>query len=235
MDETLIIFGNGEETTSNTRTHLGDLEAIVCNDDQLTDDLVAIHPIVDAGYNIHFSSTGGIVDKPSIGHSVPIIRDGRKWLVDLEDLKGIKIKQNPICCYTASITSQVLRLHERMGHPSPEAMCTAITSGAWRNIKLTTDQVRRAMSQNPCLPCILAKKNKPKIQHSEQIESTNLQVGELISGDIIGKIQPPTRDGDIYFYLFVDKKTGYVKAYTAKTKDGFVTPLEDVINHLQKY
>jgi hypothetical protein len=42
MDETLIIFGNGEETTSNTRTHLGDLEAIVCNDDQLTDDLVAI-------------------------------------------------------------------------------------------------------------------------------------------------------------------------------------------------
>ena len=65
MDETLIIFGNGEETTSNTRTHLGDLEAIVCNDDQLTDDLVAIHPIVDAGYNIHFSSTGGIVDKPT--------------------------------------------------------------------------------------------------------------------------------------------------------------------------
>ena len=95
-----------------------------------------------------------------------------------------------------------------MGHPSPEAMCTAIISGAWQNIKLTTDQVRRAMSQNPCLPCILAKKNKPKIQHSEQIELTNLQVGELISGDIIGKIQPPTRDGDIYFYLFVDKKTG---------------------------
>jgi len=122
-----------------------------------------------------------------------------------------------------------------MGHPSPEAMCTAITSGAWQIIKLTTDQVRRAMSQNPCLPCILAKKNKPKIQHSEQIELTNLQVGELISGDIIGKIQPPTRDGDIYFYLFVDKKTGYMKAYTAKTKDGFVTALEDVINHFQKY
>ena len=71
-----------------------------------------------------------------------------------------------------------------MGHPSPEAMCTAITSGAWQIIKLMTDQVRRAMSQNPCLPCILAKKNKPKIQHSEQIELTNLQVGELISGDI---------------------------------------------------
>jgi hypothetical protein len=49
MDETLIIFGNGKETTSTTRMHIGDLEAIVCNDDQLTDDPVAIHPIVDAG------------------------------------------------------------------------------------------------------------------------------------------------------------------------------------------
>ncbi len=77
MDETLLIFGEGEETTSNTRTHIGDLEAIVCDDDQLTDDLIAIRPIVDAGYNIHFSSIDGKVDKPSIGHSVPIIRDGR--------------------------------------------------------------------------------------------------------------------------------------------------------------
>jgi hypothetical protein len=61
MQETMIIFGNGEETTSTTRAHIGDLEAIVCNDNQLTDDLVAIHPIVDAGYDIHLSSKGGIV------------------------------------------------------------------------------------------------------------------------------------------------------------------------------
>ena len=150
-------------------------------------------------------------------------------------MKGIKIKQNRIRCYTASITSQVLRLHERMGHPSSEAMCTAITSGAWQNIQLTADQVRRTMNQNPCLPCILSKKNKPKVQHLQQTDLTNLQVGELISGDIIGKIQPPTKDGDVYFYLFVDKKTGYMKAYTAKTKDGFVTALEDVIHHFQQH
>ncbi|MFN9983184.1 MAG: hypothetical protein ACK53Y_24870, partial [bacterium] len=40
MEETAIIFGNGEETTSNTKAHIGELEAIVCNDNQLTDDLV---------------------------------------------------------------------------------------------------------------------------------------------------------------------------------------------------
>jgi len=92
MEETTIIFGNGEETTSNTKTHIGQLEAIVCNENQLTDDLVAIHPIVDAGYDIHLSSKGGIVNKPSDGHSFPILRDGLKWMIDLEELKGIKIK-----------------------------------------------------------------------------------------------------------------------------------------------
>jgi hypothetical protein len=62
MEETLIIFGNGEETTSNTRTYLGELEAIVCNDDQFTDDLVAIHHIVDAGYNIHLYAVYDLLD-----------------------------------------------------------------------------------------------------------------------------------------------------------------------------
>jgi hypothetical protein len=80
-----------------------------------------------------------------------------------------------------------------------------------------------------------AKKNKPKIQSSHSSKPLNLQVGELISGDIVGKIQPPTRDSDIYFFLFVDKKTGYVRAYTAKRKDGFVTALDDVIKNFKNY
>jgi len=44
------------------------------------------------------------------------------------------------------------------------------------------------------------------------IQPERCKVGELLSGDIIGKIQPPTRDGNVYFYLFVDKKTGYMRA-----------------------
>jgi len=127
MEETTIIFGNGEETTSNTKAHIGELEAIVCNDNQLTDDLVAIHPIVDAGYDIHLSSKGGIINKPSDGHSFPILRDGLKWMIDLEELKEIKIKRKPIYCNTASIANQVLRLHERMGHPSSEACVLQLT------------------------------------------------------------------------------------------------------------
>jgi hypothetical protein len=55
MDETTIMFGNGEETTSGTKAFLGNLEAIVCNDNQLTDDFIAIHRIVDAGFDIHLN------------------------------------------------------------------------------------------------------------------------------------------------------------------------------------
>jgi hypothetical protein len=201
----------------------------------LTDDLIAIHPIVDAGCDIQLTSEGGVMNKGVGGDSIPIVRNGRKWLVDLEDLKSVKIKQNSLSCYTISIANQVMHLHEHMGHPSSESMCKAITSGASQNAKVTVDQIRRVMEQSPCLPCILAKKNKPRIQSSHSSNPLNLQVGELISGDIIGKIQPPTRDDDVSFFLFVDKKTGYVRAYTAKTKEGFVTALDDVIKHFRNY
>jgi hypothetical protein len=153
----------------------------VCNDDQLTDDIIAIHPIVDAGYDFYFPSWGGSIDKPSVGHTIPILRDGMKWLADIEELK------KTYCC-TASVTSQVLQLHECMGHSAMEAMCNAIDSGTWQNSNLTVDQVRRVMNQNMCLPCILAKKNKPKNKSPSMDTLAELQVGELLSGDIIGKI-----------------------------------------------
>jgi hypothetical protein len=81
------------------------------------------------------------------------------------------------------------------------------------------DLVCRVMSQNPYLPFMLAQKNKSKIQHSKHIDSLDLKVGGLISGDIIRKIQP-TINGDVYFYLFVEKEMGYMRAYITKTKDG---------------
>jgi hypothetical protein len=101
--------------------HTWGLEAIECNDDQLTDDLVVIHPVVDAGPNIHLSSQGGTMDKPCIGHSIPILRDGKKWLVDLEELKNINIKGKPLYI-VIMLVSQVTVM---------EAMCTAINSSAW--------------------------------------------------------------------------------------------------------
>jgi hypothetical protein len=64
------------------------------------------------------------------------------------------------------------------------------------------------MNQNPCLPCIPAKKNNPKLEKSSRSHLSDIQVGELLSGDIIGKIQPPTRNGDIYFTCLWTRNLG---------------------------
>jgi hypothetical protein len=114
-------------------------------------------------------------------------------------------------------------------------MCTAINFGAWKNVKVTAEQVHRVMKQNPCLPCLLVKKNKPATANPEKNDLNELKIGELLSGDIIGKIQPATRNGDVYFYLFVDKRSGYMRAYTSKTEDGFVTALENTITYFEDF
>jgi hypothetical protein len=114
-------------------------------------------------------------------------------------------------------------------------MWTAISFGAWKNVKVTVEQVHKVMKQNPCLPSLLAKKNKPAIANPEKNDLNELKIGELLSGNIIGKIQPATRNGDVYIYLFVDKRSGYMRAYTLKTKDGFVTALENVIAHFEDF
>jgi hypothetical protein len=137
------------------------------------------------------------------------------------------------CFLGTSLT--VLHLHERMGHPVPEPMCTAVNFGAWKNLKITAEQVHRVMNQNPCLPCMLAKKNKPSIANPEKGDLTELKIDKLLSGDIVGKIQPAKRDGDIYFHLFVDKRSGCMRAYMSKTKDSFVTALQDTIAYFENF
>jgi hypothetical protein len=82
---------------------------------------------------------------------------------------------------------------------------------------------------------MLAKKNKPGIANPEKSDLTELKIGELLSGDIIGKFQPAARNGDVYVYLFVDKRSGYMRAYTSKTKDVFVTAIQDIIAYFENF
>ena len=45
--------------------------------------------------------------------------------------------------------------------------------------------------------------------------------------DIFNRVGHIINHGDIYFFLFVDKKTGYVRAYTAKTKEELLDEVLD--------
>jgi hypothetical protein len=52
-----------------------------------------------------------------------------------------------------------MRLHKRMGHPPEDIMAQAVTS-TWRNTQVTPDDIRRVFYREPCLSCILAKRNR---------------------------------------------------------------------------
>ena len=73
-----------------TGTQIGGMQAIVCGDNQLMGDLLAIHSFVDAGYDILLSAARGIMEDPKTVDHILILHDDRKWFVDLKDIKSIE-------------------------------------------------------------------------------------------------------------------------------------------------
>lgn len=55
--------------------------------------------------------------------------------------------------------ARVVRLHKRMGHASEDVMIAAVKS-CWINTAVTASDIRRVYYREPCLVCILAKRNK---------------------------------------------------------------------------
>jgi len=81
--------------------------------------------------------------------------------------------------------------------------------------------------REPLQRCILGKRNHTPIPKSSTDPKT-VPVGHLLSGDIIGPVTPETRTGEKYFFLFVDRRTSYIHAFTSQSKDGFITCLQEV-------
>lgn len=132
---------------------------------------------------------------------------------------------------TTGTRLRVTELHHRMGHASVEAMCHAVSGSkpTWRNSGLTASQIRRAMRNNPCPHCLLAKRNKPPIPKSSKSHGP-VQSGEIICADPVGKISPATAEGYQYFFLFEDVATGFLHALPSKSKDLFPDALQHVLS-----
>jgi hypothetical protein len=79
---------------------------------------------------------------------------------------------------------------------------------------------------------MLAKWSKPNMGVHKGKEN-DPKVEEVISGDIVGKINPSTREGDKYFFLFVSKRSGLLRAYVSRTKENFSSALEDTIDYFE--
>ena len=233
-----IVFGNGESPSTNLRARIGHLDAIVCPDSCLSEDLVSVSPILDAGFTLTMERNEGLLRNETSGASIKVRREGKRWSIDLEDLANAvrvmpQVPDNPairdmllanavVTKEAKSLRQKVISLLERMGHPNTEAMCQAIEgeTPTWTHCELTATLIRRIMRSQPCLTCLLAKRPKPPIA-APSGDRQDIPPGYCISGDIV-PISPAAQDGSTLFFLFADVATGYMQAFTSKTKTGFL-------------
>ena len=193
--ETTIIYGNGQSSTTHQQTRLGQLEAIVCPDQDLHEDLISVNPLLDQGFRLTMQADRGELVNDERGTSIA------RWSVDLDDLAAasasipelnesaqlLPVVQAKAVIYSIpkSIREKVISLHERLGHANTEAMCDALSgdSPAWTHSYITPAQVRRVMRRHRCLICLLSKRPRPPIS-APSGDRRNIPPGSCLSGDI---------------------------------------------------
>ena len=232
-------------------TRIGDIDALICNDNVLQEDLLSVNPLLDIGFKLTMDKDKGLLRNEKTGVNIHVQRQGKKWAVDLEDLaKATRsypeletsqavedmVQANAVINRDPkSIRDLVIHLHERMGHPNTEAMCAAVDGEepTWSHSNLTSSQIRSIMRKYPCTVCLLAKRQRPPVA-TPSGERKDMKPGECISGDIV-PISPAAHDGSTMFFLFADVATGYMIAYTAKAKNSFLTAFIKAINTFKRY
>ena len=247
--ETTIIFGNGDTALSRERTQIGELEALVCEDKDLNEDLVSINPLLDIGFKLTMESSCGKLSNEETGHVIHVRREGPRWSIDLEDLAKVTSDMPDMESHAAqlvqansvlntdpsSIKEKVILLHERLGHAHSEAMCSAISgeSPAWTHCDLSPAQIRRVMKRYKCLICHLAKRPRPPIA-APSGDRKDIPPGFCVSGDIV-PVSPPAYDGSTMFFLFADVRTGYMIAYTGKAKNSFLDAFKSLVEDFKRW
>lgn len=157
----------------------------------------------------------------------------------------------------SSIIGRVMRLHKRMGHASEDVMVAAVRE-CWINTSVIIKDIRRVFNREPCLVCVLAKRNKDSVHrwsrkkkvsrkkrtimmsdgtsdmvqefcdnkstvvtdihmapdsNIEDIDVEQWAIGECISVDNIGPINPASLEGYTGYFMFRDTKSRMVFTY----------------------
>jgi hypothetical protein len=136
-----------------------------------------------------------------------------------------------------STVTRVKRLHDRMGHKPAAVMCRAVTT-TWRNTGVTPSDIGRVFYRQPCLTCILAKRNRDskliwerKRPPPQPPPGENPQLDAPTPATItsdpdetdcgynnVGPINPASLEGYTQFLAFRDTRSKYIFAYPIKTK-----------------
>ena len=83
---TAVMFGNGQTSVTHDHASIGELPAIVCDDNDLKEDLVSVNPLLDSGYKLTMESEFGTLFNEETQQTIHVRRDGPRWSVDLRDL-----------------------------------------------------------------------------------------------------------------------------------------------------
>ena len=248
-----IIFGNGQSIMTSLKTQLGPFAAIVMNAKELQEDLLSLSPFLDAGFHLYIAPHQGILFHPQREYTVPIKRDGTRFMIDLhtvvqlpKDLLSSVSSTTALYINAASssdpdtkgpITVRVLRLHNRMGHATANKMYNALRHKVWNHHDADDliNHIHTVMDNNPCIICALRRNRIHTPTNDHTLPTTPPLPGSTISADIVGPINPPSPEGYIYFHLFVDHSTGYLHAESSKTKDSFSSALRHVLDFYSQH
>lgn len=212
--------------------------------------------MVNTGHTVTIHKNYALIKSPYITDIYKIFRsDDGLWRTDINNLLSW-LDNKPANDSTSSILANsgrlsnvqytsihkdVYDLHERMGHASADAMCVALHGNpktpSWTGSKLTCQQIRKVLTNDPCLICILSKRNLPKIHRNPLRTSRNFAPGQAITCDVVPNINPISITNDISFFVFTDIATGYIHCILTKSKNSnaFLEALALVLQFYNTY
>jgi hypothetical protein len=92
MEETLMVFGQGDTRTANLKTHIGEMEATVLDD---VPTLISPVPVIEAGGSMHLEGGGGYIANADDSSRCDFGLVGGQWFCDLECLENFKLRPPP--------------------------------------------------------------------------------------------------------------------------------------------
>lgn len=257
-----IAFGNGSTASTSKELNISSTyRPAILPDKHCPNHLLPEKALSDLNCTTIFQrNTCSIVPPPSSNLKTIILtrnKDSHVFYADLQEIHSLmhdlQAQQEPpndpthyqvnsanLRKYTHdTIEYKVIELHEKMGHPHCDAMCSAVDGldPAWKNTGVTAKQIRKVFSNYTCLPCAAAKRNlNPPSKRSEE-DKKKWKPGECFSCDPAVKINPQGFEGSDCFFLFKDLATGYLMAVLTNSKksSAFIDAFKHVLNHFAYY
>ena len=259
------VYGNNERLTSVGEQRLGEYIVSVMPE-PASATLISVPQIVDAGHEVKFSKKYVSITDENGQYKLKYPRGkGLSWRVPINALKHLTELRTSSTSYSATLHTtpatmrgRVIDLHRRMGHAPEQIMCFAVDgpSPAWTNTGVTSDEIHKVFSKEPCLSCVMGKKkgagthkwtkskrhsktsiskgdSNPPFKGGKPMDNGNRtwSVGECLSVDNVGPINPESHEGYQHYFLFKDMCSKMIFIYLTDStgEDSYLYALNDVV------